>query len=369
CSSALEREERRASTPSIEVGGPLDCCCLWLKLEPCSGVGEAEAAAAAAATWLVWCLCSCWSLTAPGLALALPRRRQRQRQEASSRLPLALLGALFCRGGEGVVASMACLAPCPLMPLRGLKCGAGSAAPAELPLLQVACGCQHRHGAPQGRWRSISSSISAPRRFMPATRMPPSNSLADVDIDQLLLELAGMDGGPSAEARSGEGTVEEEGWGGESGGDSFDDDNDGFGGGSGGGKERTRWKKRKRRRGWESEETPPLPASIGSLEQELLGMWDNSDGGGGANDYIKPGDKRGGIEGRRARRGRDYRRRGAGGGDRSLQDGSDGGGGGAISRAVSDEDLFESLFGDQRGGRVDVGGGATELAGEGGCCQ
>lgn len=97
-------------------------------------------------------------------------------------------------------------------------------------------------------------------------------------------------------------------------------------------------------------------------------MWDDSDERGRGNDYIKPGDKRGGIEGRRARRGGNYRRRGAGGGDGLLQDGGSGGGGGgggAISRAVSDEDLFESLFGDQRGGRVDVGGGATELAGQG----
>ncbi|CAN0184510.1 unnamed protein product, partial [Ectocarpus sp. 4 AP-2014] len=51
----------------------------------------------------------------------------------------------------------------------------------------------------------------------------PSNSLSDVDIDQLLSELAGMDGGPTPEARSGEAKVEEDGWGGERGGDGFDD--------------------------------------------------------------------------------------------------------------------------------------------------
>lgn len=38
--------------------------------------------------------------------------------------------------------------------------------------------------------------------------------------------------------------------------------------------------------------------------------------------------------------------------------------GGAISRAVSDENLFDSLFGDQGGGDGGGGGGASELAGK-----
>ncbi|CAN0273275.1 unnamed protein product, partial [Ectocarpus sp. 12 AP-2014] len=38
----------------------------------------------------------------------------------------------------------------------------------------------------------------------------PSSSLSDVNIDQLLSELAGMDGGPTPEARSGEAQVEQQ---------------------------------------------------------------------------------------------------------------------------------------------------------------
>lgn len=85
---------------------------------------------------------------------------------------------------------------------------------------------------------------------------------------------------------------------------------------------------------------------MGNLEQELLGIWEDSGGDGDG----WSGEKRG----RQARGGGaagDFRRRG-------------GDGGGAISRAVSDENLFDSLFGDQRGGdEGGGGGGASELAG------
>lgn len=85
--------------------------------------------------------------------------------------------------------------------------------------------------------------------------------------------------------------------------------------------------------------------SIGNLEQELLGIWEDSSGGVGGDGW--PGEKRG----RKARRG--------GGSAREWDDE-----GGAISRAVSDENLFDSLFGDQRGDGVgEAPGGTSELAG------
>lgn len=91
-----------------------------------------------------------------------------------------------------------------------------------------------------------------------------------------------------------------------------------------------------------------------------MGMWESDNRGGGDDNFIKPGEKRGGIEGRRARGGGDFRRRGASG----DYGGGREGGRGPISRAVSDEDLFESLFGDQGLAGVDIGGGSAGLAGE-----
>lgn len=115
---------------------------------------------------------------------------------------------------------------------------------------------------------------------------------------------------------------------------------------------------------WHPPPPPPPPRapqeapSIGNLEQELLGIWeDSSNGDGSGGGAYWPGGKRGGgTEGRGSRRGAsgDFHRRGGG----AV------GEGGGIARAVSDEDLFESLFGDQRGGAgIDGGGGAAELAG------
>ncbi|CAM9954580.1 unnamed protein product, partial [Scytosiphon promiscuus] len=183
------------------------------------------------------------------------------------------------------------------------------------------------------------------------------NLPSDVDIDQLLLELAGMGDGQRSDDRADEREVEQAGWEGRGEGSSFGEDS-GVAASGDAGREGKKWrkKKKKKKRGWDADEfLPPPVESIGDLEKELLGIWD-SDGGGGRNaNFVKPGDKRGGIGGRRSR-GRDGFGRGGGGG------GGGGGGESPISRAVSDEDLFESLFGDQRGAGVDIGGGAGQLA-------
>lgn len=85
---------------------------------------------------------------------------------------------------------------------------------------------------------------------------PPPKLPSDMDIDQLLSELAGMDPGRrSGDARD-EGRVEEEGWeGGEGGGGFVDTDKD-FSQFEDGGEEEEGWKrkkKRKRRRRWDQE--------------------------------------------------------------------------------------------------------------------
>ncbi|CAN0007223.1 unnamed protein product [Pylaiella littoralis] len=128
----------------------------------------------------------------------------------------------------------------------------------------------------------------------------------------------------------------------------------------GGGEKGWKRKKRRRKRGWDQEVRYKtlLAGSIGNLEQELMGMWESDNRGGGDDNFIKPGEKRGGIEGRRARGGGDFRRRGASG----DYGGGREGGRGPISRAVSDEDLFESLFGDQGLAGVDVGDGSAGLS-------
>ena len=89
----------------------------------------------------------------------------------------------------------------------------------------------------------------------------------DVDIDQLLLELAGMDAGRQYEDRSGErsddwgGRVEDEGWQGEEGGG-------GFGGGAprfadgGGQAEEKGWKRKRNRRKRKSDWDPEVRGSV-----------------------------------------------------------------------------------------------------------
>lgn len=80
------------------------------------------------------------------------------------------------------------------------------------------------------------------------------NLPADVDIDQLLLELAGMDAGQRSDGRGNERVVEREGWEGEGRGGRFGDDS-GVAAFENPGAEEKKWrkKKKKRRRGWDPE--------------------------------------------------------------------------------------------------------------------